>query len=160
MDKTERLELALRYVSNIAAVLTFWGVVLVFTVWYPHVLGWFERLSLGAALSWAAFTQMEVVGLLIMTFYKEKWQKEAREVGREEGRKEGVAEGREAGREVGRVEGRAEGREAGIAEGREVGIAEGRAEARAEYEETIRRLERRLRERANGDGGNGAEGGA
>ena len=128
MDKTERLELILRYVSNIAAVLTFWGVVLIFTVWYPHVLGWFERLSLGAALSWAAFTQMEVVGLLIMTFYKEKWQKEAREVGREEGRKEG--------------------------------IAEGRAEARAEYEETIRRLEQRLRERANGDGGNGAEGGA
>ena len=136
MDKTERLELILRYVSNIAAVLTFWGVVLIFTIWYPHVLGWFERLSLGAALSWAAFTQMEVVGLLIMTFYKEKWQKEAREVGREEGRKEGIA--------------------VGIAEGREAG----RAEARAEYEETIRRLERRLRERANGDGGNGAEGGA
>ena len=92
MDKTERLELILRYVSNIAAVLTFWGVVLIFTVWYPHVLGWFERLSLGAALSWAAFTQMEVVGLLIMTFYKEKWQKEAREVGREEGRAEARAE--------------------------------------------------------------------
>lgn len=55
MDKRSRLELILRYVSNISAFLTFWGVTLIFTIFYPEVLSWFERLSLGAALSWVAF---------------------------------------------------------------------------------------------------------
>ena len=131
MDKMSRLELILRFVSNMSAVVVFWATVLIFTIWFPHVLGWFERLSLGAALSWAAFVNMEGIGMIIMSLYKEKWQKEAREVGREEGREEGRSEGIAAGRE------------------------EGRAEARAEYEETIRRLERQLKERLNGDGENG-----
>ena len=139
MDKMSRLELILRYVSNISAVVVFWATVLIFTIWFPHVLGWFERLSLGAALSWAAFVNMEGIGMIIMSLYKEKWQKESREIGREEGRKEGIAEGIAAGREE------------GIAAGRE----EGRAQARAEYEETIRRLERQLKERLNGDAENG-----
>ena len=139
MDKMSRLELILRFVSNISAVVVFWATVLIFTIWFPHVLGWFKRLSLGAALSWAAFVNMEVIGMIIMSLYKEKWQKEAHEIGLEKGRAEGVLAGREEG----------------IAEGREEGIAAGRAEARAEYEETIRRLERQLKERLNGDGENG-----
>ena len=161
MDRISRLELMLRYVSNLSAFAAFWATVLLFTVWYPHVLGWFERLSLGAALSWAAFVNMEVMGMLIMSFQKEKWQKEARAegeiVGEARGRAEGVAEGRKEGVAEGRAEGVAEGRKEGIAAGRE----EGRAEARAEYEEIIRRLERRLRERENGNGNGGApQGGA
>ena len=92
MDKMSRLELILRFVSNISAVVVFWATVLIFTIWFPHVLGWFERLSLGAALSWAAFVNMEGIGMIIMSLYKEKWQKEAREVGREEGRAEARAE--------------------------------------------------------------------
>ena len=141
MDRISRLELMLRYVSNLSAFAAFWATVIVFTVFYPNVLGWFERLSLGAALSWAAFVNMEVMGMLIMSFQKEKWQKEAR------------AEGEIVGEARGRVE--------GVAEGRKEGIAEGRAEARAEYEEIIRRLERRLRERENGnDNGGAPQGGA
>ena len=151
MDKLSKLELILRFISNISAIVVFWATVLIFTIWFPHVLGWFERLSLGAALSWAAFVNMEGIGMIIMSLYKEKWQKEAHEVGREKG----IAEGVLAGRAEGVAEGREIGREEGIAEGVAAGIAAGRAEARAEYEETIRRLERQLKERLNGDSENG-----
>ena len=142
--ENDRLALIQRYSSAAISVLSFWAI----TAWWILVspfprdyVGWDELglvpgLGFSAALSWVVFLHAEVIGMIIMSMMKDKWQAEAR------------------------AEARAEMMAKAIAEGVAVAVSEAMAAAvarEAAAQETIRDLKRQLRE-ARGEEANGAEG--
>ena len=139
--ENHRLALIQRYLSAAISVVSFWAIALCWN-WFSTVmpdyagldeLGLIPRLGFSAALSWVVFLHAEVIGMIIMSMMKDKWQAEAMMAA--------------VVKAVTESEARAEAREA-------------RAEAReARSHELILDLMRQLRE-ARGEGSNGAEGGA
>ena len=147
-QENDRLALIQRYSSAVISVVSFWAIALYWN-WFSTLsdyagldeLGLITRLGFSAALSWVVFLHAEVIGMIIMSMMKDKWQAEARA----EAMMAAIAKA------VTESEARAEAREA---------RAEARAEAReARTHELILDLMRQLRE-ARGEGANGAEGGA
>ena len=136
--ENNRLALIQRYSSAAISVVSFWAIALCWN-WFSTVmpdyagldeLGLITRLGFSAALSWVVFLHAEVIGMIIMSMMKDKWQAEAR----------------------------AEAMMAAVMKA--VSESEARAEAReARSHELILDLMRQLRE-ARGEGSNGAEGGA
>ena len=146
--ENNRLALIQRYSSAVISVVSFWAITLYWN-WFSTLsdyagldkLELITRLGFSAALSWVVFLHAEVIGMIIMSMMKDKWQAEARA----EAMMAAIAKA------VTESEARAEAREA---------RAEARAEAReARTHELILDLMRQLRE-ARGEGPNGAEGGA
>ena len=147
--ENNKLALIQRYSSAAISVVSFWAIALYWN-WFSTVmpdyagldeLGLITRLGFSAALSWVVFLHAEVIGMIIMSMMKDKWQSEARA----EAMMAAIAKA------VTESEARAEAREA---------RAEARAEAReARTHELILDLMRQLRE-ARGEGANGGEGGA
>ena len=142
--ENNRLALIQRYSSAVISVVSFWAITLYWN-WFSTLsdyagldeLGLITRLGFSAALSWVVFLHAEVIGMIIMSMMKDKWQAEAMMAA--------------IAKAVTESEARAEAREA---------RAEARAEAReARTHELILDLMRQLRE-ARGEGPNGAEGGA
>ena len=138
--ENNRLALIQRYSSAAISVVSFWAITLYWN-WFSTLsgyagldeLGLIPRLGFSAALSWVVFLHAEVIGMIIMSMMKDKWQAEAMMAA--------------VVKAVTESEARAEAREA-------------RAEAReARSHELILDLMRQLRE-ARGEGPNGAEGGA
>ena len=138
--ENNRLALIQRYSSAAISVVSFWAIALYWN-WFSTLsgyagldeLGLIPRLGFSAALSWVVFLHAEVIGMIIMSMMKDKWQAEAMMAA--------------VVKAVTESEARAEAREA-------------RAEAReARSHELILDLMRQLRE-ARGEGSNGAEGGA
>ena len=138
--ENNRLALIQRYSSAAISVVSFWAIALYWN-WFSTLsgyagldeLGLIPRLGFSAALSWVVFLHAEVIGMIIMSMMKDKWQAEAMMAA--------------VVKAVTESEARAEAREA-------------RAEAReARSHELILDLMRQLRE-ARGEGANGAEGGA
>ena len=143
-QENHRLALIQRYSSAVISVVSFWAITLYWN-WFSTLsdyagldeLGLITRLGFSAALSWVVFLHAEVIGMIIMSMMKDKWQAEAMMAA--------------VVKAVTESEARAEAREA---------RAEARAEAReARTHELILDLMRQLRE-ARGEGSNGAEGGA
>ena len=143
--ENNRLALIQRYSSAVISVVSFWAITLYWN-WFSTLsdyagldeLGLITRLGFSAALSWVVFLHAEVIGMIIMSMMKDKWQAEARA----EVMMAAIAKA------VTESEARAEAREA---------RAEARAEAReARTHELILDLMRQLRE-ARGEGSNGGE---
>ena len=141
-----RLESLQRYSSAAISVLSFWAITawwILFSPFPRDYVGWDELglvpgLGFSAALSWVVFLHAEVIGMIIMSMMKDKWQAEAR------------------------AEARAEVMAKAIAEAVAVAVSEAIAAAvarEAAAQETIRDLKRQLRE-ARGEEANGADGGA
>ena len=139
-QENNRLALIQRYSSAVISVVSFWAITLYWN-WFSTLsdyagldeLGLITRLGFSAALSWVVFLHAEVIGMIIMSMMKDKWQAEAMMAA--------------VVKAIAESEARAEAREA-------------RAEAReARSHELILDLMRQLRE-ARGEGANGAEGGA
>ena len=136
--ENNRLALIQRYSSAVISVVSFWAITLYWN-WFSTLsdyagldeLGLITRLGFSAALSWVVFLHAEVIGMIIMSMMKDKWQAEAR----------------------------AEAMMAAVMKA--VSESEARAEAReARSHELILDLMRQLRE-ARGEGSNGGkEGGA
>ena len=139
--ENNRLALIQRYSSAVISVVSFWAITLYWN-WFSTLsdyagldeLGLITRLGFSAALSWVVFLHAEVIGMIIMSMMKDKWQSEAMMAA--------------VVKAIAESEARAEAREA-------------RAEAReARSHELILDLMRQLRE-ARGEGSNGGkEGGA
>ena len=138
--ENNRLALIQRYSSAVISVVSFWAITLYWN-WFSTLsdyagldeLGLITRLGFSAALSWVVFLHAEVIGMIIMSMMKDKWQSEAMMAA--------------VVKAIAESEARAEAREA-------------RAEAReARSHELILDLMRQLRE-ARGEGSNGAEGDA
>ena len=136
-QENDRLALIQRYSSAVISVVSFWAIALYWN-WFSTLsdyagldeLGLITRLGFSAALSWVVFLHAEVIGMIIMSMMKDKWQAEAR----------------------------AEVMMAAVVKA--ISESEARAEAReARTHELILDLMRQLRE-ARGEGSNGAEGGA
>ena len=136
--ENNRLALIQRYSSAAISVVSFWAITLYWN-WFSTLsdyagldeLGLITRLGFSAALSWVVFLHAEVIGMIIMSMMKDKWQAEAR----------------------------AEAMMAAVVKA--IAESEARAEAReARTHELILDLMRQLRE-ARGEGPNGGkEGGA
>ena len=136
--ENNRLALIQRYSSAAISVVSFWAITLYWN-WFSTLsdyagldeLGLITRLGFSAALSWVVFLHAEVIGMIIMSMMKDKWQAEARAEAMMAAVMKAVAE------------------------------SEARAEAReARSHELILDLMRQLRE-ARGEGSNGGkEGGA
>ena len=136
-QENHRLALIQRYSSAAISAVSFWAIALYWN-WFSTLsgyagldeLGLIPRLGFSAALSWVVFLHAEVIGMIIMSMMKDKWQAEAR----------------------------AEVMMAAVMKA--ISESEARAEAReARSHELILDLMRQLRE-ARGEGSNGAEGGA
>ena len=135
--ENNKLALIQRYSSAVISVVSFWAITLYWN-WFSTLsdyagldeLGLIPRLGFSAALSWVVFLHAEVIGMLIMSMMKDKWQAEAMMAA--------------VVKAIAESEARAEAREA-------------RAEAReARSHELILDLMRQLRE-ARGEGSNGGE---
>ena len=143
-QENHRLALIQRYSSAAISAVSFWAIALYWN-WFSTLsgyagldeLGLIPRLGFSAALSWVVFLHAEVIGMIIMSMMKDKWQAEAMMAAVVKAVTESEA------RAAARVE-----------------AMEARAEAReARSHELILDLMRQLRE-ARGEGSNGAEGGA
>ena len=150
--ENNRLALIQRYSSAAISVVSFWAITLYWN-WFSTLsdyagldeLGLITRLGFSAALSWVVFLHAEVIGMIIMSMMKDKWQAEARAEALAVALAKAVTEA------VAEAEARAEARAEAM---------EAKAEAReARSHELILDLMRQLRE-ARGEGANGAEGGA
>ena len=150
--ENNRLALIQRYSSAAISVVSFWAIALYWN-WFSTLsgyagldeLGLIPRLGFSAALSWVVFLHAEVIGMIIMSMMKDKWQAEARAEALAVALAKAVTEA------VAEAEARAEARAEAM---------EAKAEAReARSHELILDLMRQLRE-ARGEGPNGAEGGA
>ena len=146
--ENDRLALIQRYSSAAISVLSFWVITLYwnwistflrdYVGWDVNELGLVTRLGFSAALSWVVFLHAEVIGMIIMSMMKDKWQAEARAQARYEAMAEMVAKA------------------VAVAVSEAVSAAVAREAA---AQETIRDLKRQLRE-ARGEEANGADGGA
>ena len=136
--ENNRLALIQRYSSAVISVVSFWAITLYWN-WFSTLsdyagldeLGLITRLGFSAALSWVVFLHAEVIGMIIMSMMKDKWQAEARMEAMMVAVAKAVTEA--------------------------VAESEARAEAReARTHELILDLMRQLRE-ARGEGSNGGE---
>ena len=160
--ENDRLALIQRYSSAAFSVLSFWVITLCwnwistflrdYVGWDVNELGLVTRLGFSAALSWVAFLHAEVIGMIIMSMMKDKWQAEARAEVRAEMMAKAIAQAVAQAVVVARDEALAE------MVAKAVAGAVSEAVAReAAAQETIRDLKRQLRE-ARGEEANGAEG--
>ena len=82
--ENNRLALIQRYSSAVISVVSFWAITLYWN-WFSTLsdyagldeLGLITRLGFSAALSWVVFLHAEVIGMIIMSMMKDKWQSEA-----------------------------------------------------------------------------------
>ena len=83
--ENNRLALIQRYSSAAISVVSFWAIALYWN-WFSTALRDYvsldeleliTRLGFSAALSWVVFLHAEVIGMIIMSMMKDKWQAEA-----------------------------------------------------------------------------------
>ena len=98
--ETEGLhELFQGYFSVWLSLATFWAVMLFWNFFNSEGLELMPRFGLAASLSWGVFLIAEVIGVIIMTLMKDKWQTDARNEARFEALEEVLKEVRAEARE-------------------------------------------------------------